>query len=639
MTTRRKRIVELLEQANDYLLTSAQLSSELNVSSKTIRNDIKELNSQLREYGIYIEAIRGKGYVLKAENKEGLHDFFQSYTDDISTRIPKTSEERTMYLLETFLYSTQYIKIDDLCEELFVSRSTLQNNLNSVRDILKKYDLFLEQKPHYGIKIKGKESSIRFCISEYIFNQTPLTMEPQWLSILSKKEFEIIRESILKQLREHRIVISDISFHNLLTHLIIAYKRIFEQKPVQMMKREYKELKSKKEYKVAEKILDDIEHALDVHFPNNEVAYLSIHLQGTKLASSMNGEKDFDSLIDHEVYALAKDLIHRIEQFYNLGISKDQQLLINLSLHLKPAINRYHYNMNIRNPMLEEIKLKFPLSFEAALTGAEVIYERYDFEVNEDEVAYIALHLEAAREKAKGTSPQRKKCLIVCASGLGSAQLLFYKIENELGHRIHVVGTTEYYNLSNENLEDIDFIISTIPIEQELGIPVIQVSTILGESDLSLIENKIENRESSLHTYITPRNTFLNQQFNTPEEIIRFLTKKVIKDNQASDHYTDSVLEREAQAPTSFGNLVALPHPLEPGTNQTFLSILTLEKPIDWGEKHVQLVILLNVNRNKKDDLKPMFKSLVRLIDNKDAIYKLIESHTFEEIEHIIKNI
>src|SRR5699024_3658200 len=139
-----------------------------------------------------------------------------------------------------------------------------------------------------------------------------------------------------------------------------------------------------------------------VHFPNNEVAYLSIHLQGTKLASSNDGEKDFDSLIDHEVYALAKDLIHRVEQVYNLGISKDQQLLINLSLHLKPAINRYRYNMNIRNPMHEEIKLKFPLSFEAALTGAEAIYERYNFEVNEDEVAYIALHLEAAREKAKG---------------------------------------------------------------------------------------------------------------------------------------------------------------------------------------------------------------------------------------------
>ena len=639
MTIRRKRIVELLEQANDYLLTSAQLSSELNVSSKTIRNDIKVLNSQLREYGIHIEALRGKGYVLETENKEALHNFLKSYSDDISTRIPKTSEERTHYLLETFLFSTQYIKIDDLCEELFVSRSTLQNNLNSVRDILKKYDLFLEQKPHYGIKIEGKESSIRFCISEYVFNQTPSTMESQWLSILSIGEFEIIRESILKQLREHRIVISDISFHNLLTHLVIAYKRIFEQKPVQMMKREFKESKSKKEYKVARKILADIEHALDVHFPNNEIAYLSIHLQGTKLASSINSEKDFDSLIDNEVYALAKDLINRIEQRFDLGISKDQQLLINLSLHLKPAINRYRYNMNIRNPMLEEIKLKFPLSFEAALTGTEVIYERYNFQVNEDEVAYIALHIEAAREKAKGTSSKRKKCLIVCASGLGSAQLLLYKIENELGHRIHVVGTTEYYNLSNENLENIDFIISTIPIEQKLGIPVIQVSTILGESDLSLIEEKIEDSESSLHTYITPSNTFLNQQFNTPKEIIRFLTKEVINDNQATDHYTASVLEREEQAPTSFGNLVALPHPLEPGTDQTFLSILTLEKPIDWGEKHVQLVILLNVNRNKKDDLKPMFKSLVRLIDNKDAIYKLIESHTFEEIKHIIKNI
>src|SRR5699024_8105726 len=165
-------------------------------------------------YGIHIEALRGKGYVLETENKEALHNFLKSYSDDISTRIPKTSEERTHYLLETFLFSTQYIKINDLCEELFVSRSTLQNNLNSVRDILKKYDLFLEQKPHYGIKIEGKESSIRFCISEYVFNQTPSTMESQWLSILSIGEFEIIRESILKQLSEHRIVITAISFNN-----------------------------------------------------------------------------------------------------------------------------------------------------------------------------------------------------------------------------------------------------------------------------------------------------------------------------------------------------------------------------------------------------------------------------------------
>src|SRR5690625_7744513 len=109
MTIRRKRIMELLEQANDYLLTSAQLSSELNVSSKTIRNDIKVFNSQLREYGIHIEALRGKGYVLETENKEALHNFLKSYSDDISTRIPKTSEERTHYLLETFLFSTQYI--------------------------------------------------------------------------------------------------------------------------------------------------------------------------------------------------------------------------------------------------------------------------------------------------------------------------------------------------------------------------------------------------------------------------------------------------------------------------------------------------------------------------------------------------
>src|SRR5699024_5077106 len=152
--------------------------------------------------------------------------------------------------------------------------------------------------------------------------------------------------------------------------------------------------------------------------------------------------------------------------------------------------------------MLEEIKLKFPLSFEAALTAAEVIYERFKFRVNEDEVGYIALHLEASREKAKGSYSNRKRCLIVCASGLGSAQLLLYKIKNEFGDRIQVLGTTEYYNLNKKSLKNVDFIISTIPIEQKLDVPIIYVNTVFGKSDVSVINKILEEPEASLEKYI-----------------------------------------------------------------------------------------------------------------------------------------
>ncbi|MBU5266727.1 helix-turn-helix domain-containing protein [Virgibacillus proomii] len=81
--------------------------------------------------------------------------------------------------MKRLLFHLDYIKIEDLLAELFVSRSTLQSDLKTVRNILQYYGLSIEHKPNYGMKVIGKEVSIRFCISEYIFNQQPIMMESQ----------------------------------------------------------------------------------------------------------------------------------------------------------------------------------------------------------------------------------------------------------------------------------------------------------------------------------------------------------------------------------------------------------------------------------------------------------------------------
>ncbi|WP_440894704.1 BglG family transcription antiterminator [Amphibacillus sp. Q70] len=637
MTGREYAIIQLLNNVNGAPLTSAQLSAELNVSPKTIRNDIKAINLKLKPYAIQIQSIRGKGFFLEPHNKEGLRKYFLEDTEKKHPIIPTTSKERVNFLLEKLLFNSDYIKIEDLHTEVFVSRSTLQIDLKSVRQILKKYNLFIEHKPHYGIKIVGKETSIRFCISEYIFNQKPLPLEKQQLNILPSSDLKIIRDSILKNLRKYKIIISDISLHNLLTHIAIAYKRISEDAHVHLEKNDFYQIKDEKEYRVAKEILFEIKEKLGVDFPQNEIVYLSIHLKGTTLVSSIRDNNDMHRFIDSEVYLLAKEMVQRIDNHYGMKLAGDKELLMNLSLHLKPAINRYRYQMNIRNPMLEDIKLNFPLSFAAATTGAEVIYDQFNFRVNEDEVGYIALHLETAQEKSKNTSIKRKRCLIVCASGLGSAQLLLHKVENEFRDRVNVIGTTEYYNLANYSLEDIDFIISTVPIERSLSIPVIYVSTILGHSDISVIEKILDHQTANLEKYIFREYTFLNRDFETPEAVIQFLTNQLIINNQADAGYTQSVLERERQAPTSFGNLVALPHPMQAGTTATILSILTLNKPIEWGGKQVQLVILLNVDKSKKEDLSSLFHLLVQLVDNKHVVFELLSCHTYDQFREKIR--
>nr|MBO2483088.1 hypothetical protein [Bacillaceae bacterium] len=63
----------------------------------------------------------------------------------------------------------------------------------------------------------------------------------------------------------------------------------------------------------------------------------------------------------------------------------------------------------------------------------------------------------------------------------------------------------------------------------------------------------------------------------------------------------------------------------------------TLTKPISWGNRPVQLVFLLNVDKNKKDSLKPMYQVLVKLLDNVPLIHRLLQCQTFEAFKNALK--
>ncbi|AUJ23537.1 MULTISPECIES: BglG family transcription antiterminator [Virgibacillus] len=636
MRSRQFAILKLLDNEEGMVVTSAQLATEVNVSPKTVRMEIKQLNTILRDYNMYIKSLRGKGYILKGKNKEKITKLLSKCVNEFRTVVPVDSSARVNYLLEKLLFCTDYIKIEELLAELFISRSTLQGDLKTVRELLQFYGLFIEHKPNFGMKIVGDETFIRFCLSEYIFNQHPLLLKEQMGNILSLEELNIIRNSILENIRKHHIAISDISLHNLIIHLSIAYKRLLEHKSVEFVKEEIYSLFYEREYEVAQKIVEQIESGLGIKFPKTEVAYLAIHLKGTKLTSTAN-HLDFQSIVDKEIYCLAKEVIQVIDNEYDLKLTDDEELLRNLCLHLKPAISRFRYQMNIRNPMLEEIKMEYPLSFEAALTGVSVINERFSVQFNESEVGYVALHIEAALEKAKRSYMERKRSLIVCATGLGSSQLLLHKLINIFGKKLHITGTIELYNLTRLNLKDYDFIISTIPIKNKLPIPVIHISNILGNIDVSKIERMLDCLDIDLKEFIFPEFTFLQYDFQIPESVIKFLTNNLVQKGKADTDYIQSVLERESYAPTSFGNMVAIPHPLKPGTNATFLSILTLLRPINWGDKFVQLVILLNINKNRKEDLQLMFQSLVHLMNDKQKVFQLLRCKTYSELLEVIE--
>src|SRR5699024_1728087 len=139
-------------------ITGTNLANLNQVTTRTIREDIKTLDTIRADNGGYIESIMGKGYKLKITNDRKLRKFLQSvFREQVANEdfIPKSPEERTTYLIRRLLLGKGYLKLDDLSEEIYVSRSTIPNYLKNVKEILNEYEIQLETRPNYGIKLKG----------------------------------------------------------------------------------------------------------------------------------------------------------------------------------------------------------------------------------------------------------------------------------------------------------------------------------------------------------------------------------------------------------------------------------------------------------------------------------------------------
>ncbi|MEK4384084.1 BglG family transcription antiterminator [Aeribacillus sp. FSL K6-2848] len=619
-------------------ITGAYLANLNQVTSRTTREDIKSLDGILAENGANVISVMGKGYKLTIEDDAKFKKFLQTVSYDESPRnsfIPKTPKERVSYLIRRLLLSENYLKLEDIADEMYISKSTIQNDLKHVKQILNKYDIQLESRPNYGIKVSGSELKLRFCMSEYIFDRHEERGEKLYDTHLANQDdLDQFLDIIMRQIKANEITISDIAIHNLLIHIAIAYERIKNGHHVTLIKSEMQEIKKQREYQVAEKIVKEVEERFHVQFPRQEVAYIAIHLLGTKMLSQTIEEAE--QVIENEIIQIVKLALDKIEERFHLGIKDDEELILGLSLHLKPAVNRYKYGMNIRNPMLQDIKKNYPLAFDAAVVAGLAIGEYTKTEIDENEIGYLALHIGAAMERKKLKSGP-KRCLVVCASGLGTAQLIYYKLKSYFGNNLEVVGITEYYKLKQFRLTDLDFIVSSISIPEKLNIPVIEVNAILRESDLKQIEKLIIDNQPPINTYFRKDLMFLRKNFHSYEEVLTFFHTALLEKGLVDNTFLEAIFEREKVAPTSFGNLVAVPHPIVPKTNQTFIAVCTLDKPIQWKDKPVQLVCMLCVKKNSEENLQEMYGLLARLIDNSSMVQNLLKTKSYEQFMQVLK--
>ncbi|WP_411678572.1 PRD domain-containing protein [Caproicibacter sp.] len=146
--------------------------------------------------------------------------------------------------------------------------------------------------------------------------------------------------------------------------------------------------------------------------PGMEVTLNSAQIEKSFLAYDTKEKNDYLTLIenlDDKLIGLCSEITLMAEK--RMG-KLNENLLIVLTDHIGFAIERIKKGLAIQNPFVYEIKNLYPEEFEIGLEARTLIKEQLGVEINEDEVAFIALHLDAAKLNTKASDSLNKTRIV-----------------------------------------------------------------------------------------------------------------------------------------------------------------------------------------------------------------------------------
>lgn len=639
MAVRNNRIipfVKLLMKQENYV-KSEELCGKLMIRGRTLRDDIAKFKDELKEHGVEIISKQGKGYRLHVLDEEKYYDYIAQLLkeeEEAQRLLPVYPEDRINYLIKTFLNAQGYIKLDDIAEQIYISKSTLQNDMKEVRERLQYFHLEIVSRPGAGMKVEGSEMHRRSCISQYFFHTESMEESFTKRSHMNEQQ-TLIHHILLDTLNEMDFRLSDLGFQNLIIHISIALQRNQEAHKEDCTA--YQDLKPKKEYAIAKQLVERLEEAFRIHLHEIETYYITIHLMGKK---SMQFHREYT--ITQEIETLLAHVFAKIHQQYGYDFSQDFELYTVLALHFQPMLNRLKYGLMMQNPLLMEIKQENHTAFEMAVLAAEVIQNDLQYGINEDEIGYLALHFALAIERSRNQQRTKKNVIIVCASGAGSSQILLYKIKQRFGSDLDQVYVSELYKLPQLPQTDYDFILSTVPVPFPTQIPVIEVQYFLNDQDMFRISEAFSMEQEDLSfidQYFHDCLFFTDLQGKTKEAVLHEMIQRISVFEDLDPDFETLVLEREAFAATEFGNMIAMPHPIRPVCKRTFVSVGILKKPIRWQKQLVRYIFLMGIKAQSQENLSLFHETISALVMDPHAMARWEKDCTLANLKTILRHL
>lgn len=491
MKKRSTEILQKLLRNPNEEFSLQKLTSEYHISEKTLRNDIQEIEEFTIESG-FKQILSFDSQKLSLNGGHDIRRLMDSiYTMNLY-QYKMSPEERKIYIVIVLLYHEGYYSMQQLADELFVTRNTIINDCRLTDNYLKSHEIQFVAKSKLGVRIFAEEEKIQGVLVDMFLNlidsiKSESTFFVRY--IIKKAGFIYSLKEIILHMNEftkmNQLIFAQDVFFEIAVILFVMINR-FRQ--IRYQKSAKEDSAAMGEFDIIGKMVSHVAAEAGYTAPKG---YEVIAIEKQILQRRLHPQ--IQSIDDFEMYTVISHFL--LEVGYNLqfDLQFDNLLIESLLSHVK--------GMNVWNDMDYEWNLEcedydnFFKIRQAAENKFQILEKYLCYPLTDRMKDSIVIHICAALLRGRKDNSQIS-VIVSCPGSMATSKYLEAQIKNYFNFHIAGTMTAKQVEEAQDSISDVDFIISTVPIQKSC-LPVIVVNPLITVETINQIQNMVSRQNKN----------------------------------------------------------------------------------------------------------------------------------------------
>lgn len=494
----RKRSTEILEKlilSNSKSMEVKKLITTYRISLKTLRTDVNEINDFLLEAKMSPTKLNEKEKLILLEKDIMKIQDRLNHMDTYSYKMSR--EERQIYIIAELLMSQDYITMQNLAKKLNVSRNTILNDFETVKDYCLAFNVNVLMKSSKGIKIECDQKDRNNLLMQIFHDLEDDYMEKSFFHQLIQRKLgmkiplEMIKEDLREYMEQQHMLVSDRVFSYVSIYLFVILNRKINKK-----RRTVEKLTGDT---ASDNLLNWFADKYEVSINKNDVKDFGRYMK----QHDFNISSEQKEINDVELYGIIVYFLQMVGEDIECSLQSDTVLIESLLEHIRTLKNWEDYDFEM--PLSDELPIPKEI-LEKTIEKNSIILERYlGYPLTKEMKESIIIHICAAFVRNLEYL-NLLEVLIVCPGSMATGKYLEAQVKNYFDFRVAAVipsRDVEEFLKSNK----IDFVISTVNVRSE-SVPCVKVQAQLTMNDINAIQNiafllgRKENKSENESRYV-----------------------------------------------------------------------------------------------------------------------------------------